>query len=275
MPLRRTALLLLAALVTGCSGSRTPAGAAPTTAVGPEPVAATTAALLRFDASAAIFPPTWHRPAVDVRAAALGTARRAEATAWLDAALAKYPPGFLDRHVQAVYVLGSLRFRGVDAGGSNSKRRVYVVMPRGHAARAYFERVVHAEISSILLRRYRSRLDTRTWVAGTMPGFRYGASGAAAVRHGVAHTWPTRWALQQGFLYEYGMSSLENDFNSYASFAFTHPERLLMYAAQWPGGVGVKRANTLMFYRALDPRFVSLGEPDLPSAKLSGAPGLR
>ncbi|MDF1700801.1 MAG: hypothetical protein P1V36_06550 [Planctomycetota bacterium] len=255
------ALLCLAACSTP-TGSRRGAPA-PTTP------ASTTAGLVRFDADAGIFPRRWHRPAVDVRATALAPARRGEARAWLDAALAKYPPGFLAQHVQAIHVLGALRFRGVDAGGSNSRRRAYVVMPQGHAARIYFERVVHAEISSILLRRRPDLLDEAAWRRCLLPGARYGSTGAAAVRHGVAGTWPTEWTLKQGFLYEYGMSSLENDFNSYASFAFTHPRKLLLYAARWPGGVGPKRANTLLFYRALDPRFASLGEPDLPSVDLS------
>lgn len=214
-------------------------------------------ALVRFDAVPSIFPPTWHRPGVDVRARPLAPARRPEARAWADAALAKYPADFLAGHVEAVHVLGGLAFRGVEAGGSNSRRRIYVVMPEGHAARAYFERVVHAEISSILLRRYRSRFDQGTWLQGTIPGFRYGASGAAAVRHGAAGRWPTAWTLKQGFLYEYGMSSVENDVNSYAAFLFTHPERLRAYAAQHPG-VAHKRASALAFYRALDPRFASL-----------------
>ena len=235
----------------------------------PEAPAAPREDLVRFDASPSIFPPTWHRSGVTVRARPLAAARQAEARAWTDAALAKYPSDFLHRHVDGVYVLGGLAFRGVEAGGSNSRRRIYVVMPEGHAARAYFERVVHAEISSILLRRYRSRFDERAWLQGTIPGFRYGASGPAAVRHGVAGRWPTAWTLKQGFLYEYGMSSLENDFNSYAAFAFTHPQRLLSAGAHHPGGVGLKRALTLAFYRSLDPRFAALGSPDLPSVDLT------
>ena len=78
------------------------------------------------------------------------------------------------------------------------------------------------------------------------------------MRHGVAHAWPSDWALKQGFLYEYGMSSLENDVNSYAGFAFTHPGRLRDYATRYPG-VAHKRGQTLAFYRAMDPRFASLG----------------
>ena len=219
---------------------------------------------VRFDVSSGIFPGKWHRPGVNVRATALAPARQAEARQWADAALAKYPPAFLAQHVESVHVLGSLRFRGVQAGGSNSRRRIYVVMPEGHAAQAYFERVVHAEISSILLRRHRDRFPEADWLQGTMPGFRYGASGAAAVRHGVAGRWRTTWRLKQGVLYEYGMSSVENDFNSYAAFAFTHPTELETFATRWPAGVGRKRAVALAFYRSLDPGFASLGTSAVP-----------
>ena len=78
------------------------------------------------------------------------------------------------------------------------------------------------------------------------------------MRHGVAGRWPTEWTLKQGFLYEYGMSSIENDVNSYAAFAFTHPAELRALAARWPDGVGRKRRVVLDFYRALDARFAAL-----------------
>lgn len=246
-------LLLLPILLSlgACSTNTAPARPPPATPPHASP------GLARFDAAPGIFPGRWHRPGVEVHATALAPARRSEARVWLDAALAKYPPGFLAQHVQAVHVLGALRFRGVDAGGSNSRRRVYVVMPQGHAARIYFERVVHAEISSILLRRRPDLLDEAAWRRCLLPGARYGSTGAAAVRHGVARTWPTEWTLKQGFLYEYGMSSLENDVNSYAGFAFTHPRRLRELASRWHA-VGHKRSMILAFYLALDPRFAPL-----------------
>ena len=263
MSSRRYAWLLLPCLALGACRAQTPR-AAPA----PQPAAPAAAPTVSFDASSTAFPPRWRRGTVGASARPLDPARRATAQAWLGAALAKYPDGFLGRYVESIHLVGGLTFRGVQAGGTNSRRRIYVVVPSGHAAQIYFERVVHAEISSILLRRHRDRFDQAAWREGTIPGFRYGASGAAAVRHGVAATWPTTWALKQGFLYEYGMSSVENDFNSYAGFAFTHPERLLRYGAEWPAGVGLKRALTLDFYRSLDPRFASLGSPDLPSVEL-------
>ncbi len=246
-------LLGLACALAACRGAQAPA--APST-----PPATARHALVRFDVPQGTFPGKWHRPGVAVRATALARDRQPQADAWLAPALAKYPPGFLAEHLRGIHVLEALSFRGVRAGGSNSKRRIYVVLPRGHAAQIYFERVVHAEISSVLLRRYRGSFDSAAWLRGTIPGFRYGASGAAAVRHGVANTWPTDWALKQGFLYEYGMSSLENDVNSYAGFVFTHPDRLRDFAARYPG-VAHKRAQVLAFYRSLDPDFAAISGP--------------
>jgi hypothetical protein len=203
-----------------------------------------------------MFPKTWLRSGVRARATALVPTRRAEAYALVERAISKYPPGFVEEHVERIYILSDLTFRGVRAGGSNSRRRIYVVIPPpGRGSGAYFERVFHSELSSVLLRRHRQLFDPNDWLRGTIPGFTYGASGAAAVRHGLADTHPTDWTLKQGFLYEYGMSSLENDWNSYAGYLLTHPERLTDFATRYPG-VAHKQALTTRFYRALDPRFV-------------------
>jgi len=246
----RPSLLLIVLALAAC---RTAAPAAPPRAKPPAPIP-----LLRTTVDPGMFPARWHRRGVEVRATPLPAARRATAEAWLAQALAAYPAGFVAQQLRGIYVLGSLSFRGVRAGGSNSRRRIYVVLPAGSAAQRYFERVVHAELSSVLLRRYPQHFDQADWLRGTIPGFRYGASGAAAVRHGLAAAWPTPWTLKQGFLYEYGMSSVENDLNSYAGFLFAHPERLRAFAARYPG-IAHKRALTLRFYRALDARFARLG----------------
>ncbi|MDA1195368.1 MAG: hypothetical protein O2894_09305 [Planctomycetota bacterium] len=244
MTVRHLPLLLV--LVLGLAVSACRSSASPPTAARSPGLAA--------GLEAGMFPNSWSRPGIEVAAAPLPPERVPTAHTWLTRALAVYPPGFVEQNVERIHLLGALSFRGVDAGGSNSRRRLYVVVPRGPGAEAYFRRVVHAEFSSVLWRRHRALLDLDAWVRGTVPGFRYGASGAAAVRHGLADAQPTTWALQQGFLYEYGMSSIENDFNSYAGFLFGDPERLAAFAAQHPG-VAHKRALTAAFYRALDARF--------------------
>ncbi len=253
MPKRLSPLLIVLAL--GACRSPAPSTASASATPSSTQPASQPHPLLRWRVDASTFPRKWSRRGVDVRATPLPPARRARAEAWLAAALAVYPAGLVERHLRSIHLLERLSFRGVQAGGSNARRRIYVVVPRGRAARAYFERVVHAEFSSVLLRLRPELFDQAAWLRGTISGFRYGASGAAAVRHDLADARPTDWTLNQGFLYEYGMSSVENDFNSYAGFLFTHPERLAAFAAQYPG-VAHKRALTVHFYRALDPRLV-------------------
>jgi hypothetical protein len=55
-----------------------------------------------------------------------------------------------------------------------------------------------------------------------------------------------------GFVSDYGMSSLENDFNTYAELAMTEPEKLKQLADQYP----IIRAKTrilVQFYGRLAP----------------------
>ncbi len=199
-----------------------------------------------------MFPRAWSRPGIRARATPLPPHRRAQARAAVERAIARYPSGLVASHVTRIYLVRDLTFAGIRAGGTNSRRRVYVAEPRAAPAdrERQWRRLFHAELSSVLLRAHRGRFDARDWAAANIAGFRYGTSSHAAVRRGLDDIRPNHWTLKQGFLYEYAMSTVENDFNSFAGYLFTDPETLYELAARY-AGIAHKLERTVRFYEAL------------------------
>ena len=213
--------------------------------------------LLRFTPDADMFPAVWRRGRTRARASALRTQHeRSFAQGVATRALAKYPMSMLRRYVDRVYILGRLHFYGVQAGGTNSNRRIYVCYggfgadPTGRS----MERVLHAELSSVLLRSNPHLLSRAQWSRVNPPRFRYGASGSSALRRGKGGVTPRPSYMNRGFLYQYAQSSFENDFNSIASYLFLDGGPLWAYTQRWKK-IGYKARLAVRFYAGLHPRF--------------------
>lgn len=205
--------------------------------------------------SAAIFPESWRGGNVAASGEALPAGRRGEALRVMDAALAKYPAEVLRRHLHALYLLGELRYNGVVTSGTNSRTAVYVKigpLEKGFTSR-HNEGVFHAEFSSILIRNRPQFLDQDAWKAANPPAFTYLGNGVDAVKQGKARTNLNAILNARGFLSEYGQSTLENDFNGFASRLWTGDIPLWQLARQHPA-IQRKLALVLRFYQQLDPR---------------------
>ena len=141
----------------------------------------------------------------------------------IEAALEKYPPGFVDKLIDAVFICGKLRMDGALAGGSAGPAWIVVSAPddltRKHV-RTLAEFTLHHELSSHVLRK-----DPGTMVRWSA----FSPSDAAFVknvretlaRDGLAAPDPST-----GFLTSYGATNPENDFNTYAEKVFADAETL-------------------------------------------------
>ena len=59
-----------------------------------------------------------------------------------------------------------------------------------------------------------------------------------------------------GFVHDYGMSDMENDFNTYAELAMTQPEKLIQLAEQYPK-IKEKTRILVDFYNSLAPELAA------------------
>lgn len=202
-----------------------------------------------------IFPSSWLVAPVNAQATMLAENERQRSWTIVDQALAKYPPPVLSMHLKKVYVVGRLDYFGVATGGTNSRTAVYLANNGKYRSTA-IESVFHAEFSSILLRNHPQHLDTRAWEAINPVGFRYRGNGVKAIQQGQAGQKLDPALHENGFMVEYAMSNLENDFNSIADRLFMGDAAFWRVAEQYPK-VMSKTDLAIAFYTKVDPSLTS------------------
>jgi hypothetical protein len=169
----------------------------------------------------------------------------------IDVALEKYPPGFVARLIQAIFICGKLRMGGVEAGGTAGPAWIILAAPPDigeEGIRLGGLLGVHHELSSFVLRV--NPMTRAQWSEFAPAGWNFveDAGGALGRAHAPAPS------LETGFLSAYGATNLENDFNVYAEKMFTEPDGLAQLARQHPL-IRRKLDFVRAAYVAIDPRF--------------------
>lgn len=143
-------------------------------------------------------------------------------------AFAKYPSPTLRDNLDCVYIIRDLQFSGIFAGGTNSTDRVYIAV--GSEAEGFtnqfIEATFHHEFSSILLRNFPRYFPESRWIATNPDDFKYQASGTDAIKAGKSSETYDAQLSKKGFLTEYSMWALEDDFNTIATSLFTGNKNL-------------------------------------------------
>ncbi|TDU67175.1 hypothetical protein EI77_03376 [Prosthecobacter fusiformis] len=200
-----------------------------------------------------IFPAVWRNSKTAPSAVPLSGPDQPQARALVEEALSHYPAEVLSTSLKKVYVVAALKYRGVSTGGTNSRSIVYVVSHPKYTA-AQIERIFHAEYSSILFRNHHSQFDLIAWQAINPPGFAYRGSGVAAIKNKQASVRIKEDVHTDGFLHEYGLASIEEDFNSYAALLFMG-DRALWSAIETHPKVKAKADLVIAFYHKIHPTF--------------------
>lgn len=224
--------------------------------------------LLRCESHPKIFPEDWTKDPFNARATPILESQRARALAAVNRAIDKYPETLLRRTLQRVYVLGDLTFyKNTHFSGTASNTSLYLVVQsemEGYTDR-FIEATFHREYSTLLLNRYLRYLAQSAWHEINPPDFRYSGpnswdypkgqdGGALAIEEGKSslslESRPEY--LDYGFLTEYSKSSLENDFNEYATALFLNEPQFQKLAETYPA-IEKKRDLAIRFYSRIDP----------------------
>jgi len=179
-----------------------------------------------FTANGKIFPYNWYLPDINGKAKPLKKGEYLRSEKIIRSALQKYPADFVHSNLNKVYVLGHLEFYGVEYGGTYSDDNVYLAnkgVDLGYSE-LYLEQTFHEEFSSILLLNYTDFFDLEKWKAVNPENFKYGEGGVNAIKEDNASLEFDPAFNEIGFLYEYGVSDWENDFNSFAGNLFLPPK---------------------------------------------------
>lgn len=149
----------------------------------------------------------------------------------IEAALTTYPPGFVAEVIDAIYLSGPMLIEGAAAGGTYSSNSIILVNLSGwNGTNFNFEnslKGVHHELSSLVY--IRSPFVIFAWQALLPKDWKTAASNFDALTK-----YKSAPDYNAGFLSDYGKTSMGNDFNIYAEFAFAEPEKLREFAATYP-----------------------------------------
>jgi hypothetical protein len=172
-----------------------------------------------------IFPESWRTAPINAKGEEIASTEIQRSKKIMIRALTKYPRQTLEQNLNGgVYWLKSLKFFDVGYGGTNSNDALYLTdngEPMGYT-NFYMEETFHHEFSSILMRNYPAFLDTLAWKNANEKSFNYNdpENGVGAIRNNQSSQELDTMICKKGMLTQYGMSSLENDANTFAQNLF-------------------------------------------------------
>lgn len=167
-------------------------------------------------ASSEIFPESWLTSKINAQAQPLAESERERARQIVERALTHYPADLLAATLKKIYLLGRLEYSGAVTAGTRSKSAIYLVCRPSYSS-FDFERILHAEYSSILFHQFPQHFDHDAWHKLNPPDFKYLGGGVQAVRSGKSSRHFDDALQEQGFLHQYAQASIEEDFNSHAA----------------------------------------------------------
>jgi hypothetical protein len=227
----------------------------------------------RYDANA-FFPESWKQTPISGRGAQMPLGEVDRVLAAIEKFLGEYPLEVLHKNLTDIYLVNGLEFYGKGFGGAYSTSALYINnegQTKGYAEE-FLLSTMHSEFSSILMRNYRQQFPGRVWSTLNPDGFSYGGTGVEMLGHGDIFQ-QTQELLRDGFLFKYSQSSLENDFNMFAFWAFTKPGELQDIAVKYEK-INKKYELMTEFYRRIDPRIcVGLASRSATDVQLAGADG--
>lgn len=210
---------------------------------------------LRFGDPADFHLPPYPAAGALIRAEPADTHDVYSALRGVDLALSLYPPDLVNRHLAAIFIAGELDINGVRAAGTYLYAWIYISAAGDLAdlGPAYIAETVHHELSSLLF--LAGDFPTARWTALNPADFAYLPSPEAVLEAAGTHLDPAMaetWH-RDGFVSDYGLSSLENDFNTFAEMALGRPDDLRALAGRHPR-IADKLTVLIDFYTGLDPQ---------------------
>jgi hypothetical protein len=181
----------------------------------------------------------------------------------------KYPATFFER-AKMVWVVEGLSISTCPVGGTYSGDTVILSTRFGTegaagcrvATETELAEIFHAELSSIVLSKDSECFPRDQWLREAPAGFAYAGDGLDAVRRGAAQMFPQCDGVEQGFLSQYALASIEEDVNAYAIWMMYRPNDLRMFSRR-VGAVARKAKLLRDFYLGIDGSFGARFPPAL------------
>ena len=194
-------------------------------------------------------------PTRPVRMADLADSDEPAALASLRAALAVYPDRFLHQMLHRVVMASDITVYGEPAGGLFHGEMVAISYfnVTSPASASFDTDTLHHELSSIV--RAHAMFNDTAWTAANPPEFTY--MDLSGYKKTLAHPGSVDGddALhRQGFVADYGETSLDNDWNTYAEKVFGHGPDFANEIRAYPR-MQQKTRQLIDVYESFDPAF--------------------
>lgn len=202
-----------------------------------------------------MFPDNWYGGETNGLAEPLDSSEYERSERILQLALSKYPDGLPEKYLRKIYVLGYLEFFGAEYGGTYSDGIIYL-SNRGDGmgyTDLYLEQSFHHEFSSILYYAHPEFFSHKAWIKYNK-GFSYGSGGVNAIQTGTASIGLSTDYAKMGVLSQYGTSSTEEDFNTFAEQLFCPSPEFWDITDSYPQ-IKYKVKLIISFYQRIDPVF--------------------
>jgi hypothetical protein len=196
------------------------------------------------------FPERYRGEPYSPRGAQIEEDELSETVELIEEFLSAYPPVVIRRHLEDIYLLRWLEWRGKRAGGTNVGTSIYIA--NDDYRQGYVLELLHSEFSSRLFHRY--PFPEERWKRINDKDFEYYGSGWDMLgQEGLMKGSPELWA--EGFVVKYGKSSLINDFNMIVRGLFVDMYGRFDELCRTYPKIRAKRELAVEFYRSINPGF--------------------
>lgn len=212
---------------------------------------------VRYHIDKTFFPGQWLKPPVSAKAGELGSDELKRFPLVLDFELSKYPIEMIKHNLSGIYLTKEIVFFNTSYGATSSNDIVYL-NSKGKAAGysdAYIAGTLHHEIAHILY--YKHAFPDKNWKACNPKRFKYSGiedGGRKAIKNGKDSLIGAERFYRQGFLNEYGTSSMEEDFCVFSEEIMYNPQRVLILIKNYPR-LNKKFKIWLSFYNSVNNKF--------------------
>ena len=216
--------------------------------------------IISFDSYENIFPDSWREAPYFCKADKVNEREIGRARRIILKAFSKYPSQIIQESIKKVYIVKNLFiFKNVPVGGTSSKDCIYIAINTGSDEQ--LERIFHHEFSTLLLNKHFIYFDKKSWSLINPVEFNYlGVNswdkskedgGIKAIRSNrSSQNYGDIANFESGFLNQYSKSSIENDFNEFASVLFMNYSELQEPLKKYRR-LSEKRSLVIKFYHEI------------------------
>ncbi len=212
--------------------------------------------IVDYSANNKIFPCKWRKKRMAAIATPIPEKEIIRTNESLLKAITKYPFSMIEKNLRKIYAMRTLSFFDLDYGGTYYRRCVYITndgIEKGYTVKV-IEGSFHHEFSSVLIKRYKKAFKKSEWMAANPLNFTYGDGGKEALKSNKSSKRPDASLYPSGFLNEYSLASIEEDFNCYAELLFMSDDDFWI---AWETSEAVRKKTNILisFYHRINAVF--------------------